>query len=235
MHVTEEQLVLHVFGDDDAEAAAHIAACPACLAEVQTFRDVVELAGSVTPPEPADGYGEKVWNSIRWRLGPQRAQKRWVAPMLAAAMLAMAVIGGLLLRPKQQQPLIRPPATFSPQAGRRDSFLRAVVDDHLDDSERVLLEVANADPTRPLDTTSESKRAAELVTSNRIYRQTALQRGDLRTAALLSDLEPLLVEISHSGNSLRADDVASLQRRIDSKGLLFQMRVIRSAKGTNSI
>ena len=234
MHVTEEQLVLHVFGDDDAEAAAHIAACPECLTEVQTFREVVELAGSVAPPEPADGYSQKVWNSIRWRLGPQRRARRWVAPLLAAAMLAIAFVGGLLVRPKPQ-PLIRPSGTFSPQAGRRDSFVRAVVDDHLDDSERVLLEVANADPTRPLDTSVEAKRAAELVAANRIYRQTAAQRGDTRIVSLLSDLEPVLVEISHSGNSLSADDVASLQRRIESKGLLFQMRVVRSTKGTSSI
>ena len=240
MHVTEEQLVLHVFGDDDAEAKAHVAACAECQAEVQRFRDVVALVDEVPPPERGDGYGDEMWNRIRWRLGPQRPQRKWLAPLLVAAMLAIAFIGGLLV--KQQQPLIRRSAAPSPRvAGRRPSaatperLLRAVVDDHLDDSERVLLEVANADPSRPLDTTSESRRAGDLVAANRIYRQAAVQSGDTRIASLLSDLEPVLVELSHSGTSLSADEVASLQRRIDSKGLLFEVRVVKGNKGMSSI
>src|SRR5260370_16019142 len=125
MHVTEEQLVLHVFGDDDAEAQAHVAACAECQAEVQKFRDVVALVDEVPVPERGDGYGEQVWNSIRWRLGPQRPQRRWLAPLLVAAILAIAFVGGLLVR--QQQPLIRPsPAPSPPVAGRRpERLLRA--------------------------------------------------------------------------------------------------------------
>ena len=220
MHVTEERLVLHVFGDGDAETAAHVASCSVCRDEETKIREVLAVVDDVPVPAPPDGYAEAVWNRVRWKLTPRR--RRWLAPLVAAAMVAVAFVAGLILRPR--------PTTVSPQAGRR--VLRAVVDEHLDDSERVLLEVANADPTRPLDVASESKRAGELVAANRIYRQTAAQRGDRRIASLLSDLEPVLVEISHSGTSLSADEVASLQRRIRSKGLLFQVRVV---KGTSSI
>ena len=62
--------------------------------------------------------------------------------------------------------------------------------------------------------------------SNRIYRQTATQRGDDRLASVLSDLEPVLLEIAHSDGKLSPDEATALQKRIDSKGLLFKVRVI---------
>jgi hypothetical protein len=90
----------------------------------------------------------------------------------------------------------------------------------------MLLQVANADTTSGLDLTNERGRAEELVASNRIYRQTATQRGDDRLASVLADLEPILQEIAHSDGKLSPDAAASLQKRIDSKGLLFKVRVI---------
>jgi hypothetical protein len=90
----------------------------------------------------------------------------------------------------------------------------------------MLLELSNADARHPLDVTSESRRAGELVASNRIYRQTATRRGETRIASLLSDLEPVLLELSHAGATLSPDEIAALQKRIDSKGLLFKVRVV---------
>lgn len=251
MHVTEEQLVLHIFGDDDAASAEHVDACADCQAEVQTLRDVVALVDQMPIPERGEAYGAEVWNRIQWRMTSERRRKRWLAPLIAAAAVAAAFIAGLLVRPRTTTPSQPRAATAAapvanntkPQAP--DKLLLYVVSDHLDSSERVLLEITNADPTRPLDVTSESRRAGELVASNRIYRQTASQRGDTRIASVLADLEPVLVELAHSGTTLSADEVASLQRRIDSKGLLFQVRVVSAQtsrgewspqpKGTSSL
>ena len=108
----------------------------------------------------------------------------------------------------------------------RDRVLLLVVGDHLDSSERVLLELSNADPHKPLDVSSARDRAGELVASNRLYRQTASKDGEKQIAAVLSDLEPLLVELSHSTGTMSAEEVSSLQKRIDGKGLLFKVRVI---------
>jgi hypothetical protein len=63
-----------------------------------------------------------------------------------------------------------------------------------------------------------------------LYRQAALTRGDERIAAVLSELEPVLIELSHAGATIEKDKLASLQRRIESRGLLFKVRVI-SAQG----
>ena len=99
-----------------------------------------------------------------------------------------------------------------------------MVSDHLDTSGRVLLEIANAGPGSELAT--ETRRAGDLVTANRIYRQTAQQRGDERIAQLLSDLEPILVELANAGTSLDGKKLADLQKRIEAKGLLFKVRVM---------
>jgi hypothetical protein len=97
----------------------------------------------------------------------------------------------------------------------------------------MLTEVANANIKNGLDLGDEQQRAEELVAFNRIYRQTALQHGDDRLATLLADLEPVLLEIAHSERKLSADEAAALQKRIDSKGLLFKVRVVTAQKGTS--
>jgi hypothetical protein len=78
-----------------------------------------------------------------------------------------------------------------------------------------------------------------------MYRQTAVNQGDARIASLLADLEPILVELSHA-DKLSPDELKSLQKRIDSKGLLFKVRLVSaetsgggtpaaSQKGTDSL
>ena len=108
-------------------------------------------------------------------------------------------------------------------------MLLVVVSDHLESSERMLAELANANPKRDFDLSGD--RAAELVSSNRIYRQSAEHNGDQRIATLLSDLEPILVELSHAGKTLSPDELESIQKRIESKGLLFKVRVMSAQTG----
>jgi hypothetical protein len=108
-----------------------------------------------------------------------------------------------------------------------------VVTDHLDSSERMLLEVTNADARRGLGVSR--KRAEELVASNRMYRQTAVQHGDDRLAMILAELEPVLIELAHAPNELSPDEVTTLQNRINSQGLLFKVRAVSAQKGTTSL
>jgi hypothetical protein len=114
----------------------------------------------------------------------------------------------------------------------RTRILLLVVGDHLDTSQRVLLEVANANPDAPLDNSTQQKRAEDLVSANRIYRLAAVQRGDERIAQLLTDLEPILIEVSHAGATLEGKQLTDLQKRIESKGLLFKVRVTNAPTPT---
>jgi hypothetical protein len=240
-HLNEEQLVAHYYHDGDTPSAEqHLATCDECRAQFETLRNVLALVDQLPIPERSDAYGDEIWTRLRWKLGSERRRSRvWATLAAVAAALAMAFIGGVLWHARTQQrptmiahaaPQAAQPAVVQPS---RDRLLLVVVSDHLDSSERMLLEVANADANHSLDISSESKRAGELVASNRIYRQTAARRGETRIASLLSDLEPVLIELSHAGSTLSPDEVAALQKRIDTKGLLFKVRVVSAQVGGN--
>jgi hypothetical protein len=243
-HLTEEQLIAHYYHDaDDGAAQEHLASCQDCGSRFETLRSVLALIDQLPIPERSGAYGEEVWTRLRWKLGSERRRSRlWTTIATIAAAIVIAFIGGAFRHSRTQQAV--PPQVLSAgmtqtgpvqiaatQSASRDRMLLIVVSDHLDNSERMLLELTNADPKHSLDVSSESKRAGELVASNRIYRQTAMSRGETRIASLLSDLEPVLVELSHAGSTLSPDEIAALQKRIDSKGLLFKVRVVSAQAG----
>jgi hypothetical protein len=247
-HIDEEQLVLHRYGDDDDHevVAAHLVECEPCRTEYENLCRVLTLITEAKMPEPGPAYEDEVWNRLQWRMDRRRRGNRWASLLAAAAVLAIAFFAGQWWHAHQAPVTSTPSATtarnsahspsattvaaVAPEAASAhvggDRILLVVVSDHLDSSERMLMELANADPHQGLDVTQQRERAAQLVASNRIYRQTAAQRGETRIVSLLSDLEPVLVELSHAGKTLDAAEVAELQKRIDSKGLLFKVRVM---------
>ena len=231
-HLTEEQLVAFHYRDSDAPATAsqHLGACGQCARQYDVLRQVLALVNEAPIPERGDGYGAEVWTRLRWKLGSRARRRRWQSLVAIAAMLAIAFVAGQFWRARQGSiPAIatttNPAAPVAPAASGDDAagkLLFVVVNDHLDTSGRMLLEVANADTT----IASQPARAGDLVAANRIYRQTAEQRGDGHIAQLLSDLEPILVELANAGGSLEGKQLADLQKRIESKGLLFKVRVM---------
>ena len=244
-HVTEEQLVAHYYHDDDAPAAAasHLLECAECRAQYETIRRVLSLVGEAPVPERGDHYADEVWTRLRWKLGARKRRMQWTSFVAAAAVLAIAFFagvwwhsrGGQAPSPVRQTASLNPTAqtvAATPQAS--DRVLLVVVGDHLESSERMLAELANANPKQDFDVPTD--RAADLVASNRIYRQTAANRGDQRIAALLSDLEPILIQLSHAGKTLSPDELAAIQKRIESKQLLMKVRVVTAqpAPPTNS-
>ena len=258
-HLNEEQLVLHRYRDDVEDAAAasrHLETCAECRAHYDTLCRVLALVDELPVPQRGDEYGTEVWNRLRWRLGRSERARMWQGIAAAAAIAFIFFAGGLWFARRNAAPAQREAASGTTavaaapskgsQAASDNRILLVVVSDHLDSSERMLLELTNADARRGLDVTSNRRRATELVAANRLYRQTATQRGDARIASLLSDLEPVLIELSHSGDRLSSDELVSLQKRIESKGLLFKVRVVSAqvssgdatpplAKGTDSL
>ena len=253
-HLTEEQLVLHHYHDDDASAVAeqHLRTCGDCSTEYEAIQRVLAIVDQAPVPERGDEYGQAVWNRLRWRL--ERRRRTWPAIAAAAAVLAFVFFAGQWWQLRKTGapvgvPVAQTMTSPSATAVRTDTVattgrvLLVVVSDHLDSSERVLAELANADPRRGLGEDDGRQRAADLVADNRIYRQSATQRGDRRLADLLADLEPILIELSNHEGALRGDDLRELQQRIEAHGLLFKVRVasaqtaedIRPPLPTNSL
>jgi hypothetical protein len=224
-HLSEEQLVLFYYGES-AEAAGvedHLAECETCRADFRSLQLVLNTVDSAPVPERQAGYGEAVWQRIENKLGARPARRgfRWWiwAPALAMLLLSAFLVGRLSRRSD----------VLASQQQVRERVLLVAVGDHLERSQMVLAELSNAPEQKGrLDISDERELAAELVDDNRLYRETARTTGDTAVASVLDDLERVLLEIAHSPSEISSAQLADLQQEIESRGLLFKVRVLGS-------
>ena len=228
-HLTDEELVLHHFGEtEDAAVRTHLAQCDACRAALEALRR--DLAAVPVPevPERGEDYGAQVWARLRPQLteiapgARAHARSRVWAPLGLAASLVLAFLLG------RHWPHAAPaPAPVS--AAARERILLVAVGDHLERSEMLLVELVNAGGDgQPVDISTQQQYAEELVGANRLYRQTVVRAGEPGVASLLDELERLLVEVAHRPSSMSPSDLADIRSRIESRGLLFRVRVIET-------
>jgi hypothetical protein len=245
-HLTEEQLIAYRMGpapapgsaDERARTAlgAHLRECEACRAQDSAIERVLATVDAAPVPERDAVYGARVWQQIESRLDAPRgwdwsawfAPRRWAVAAAVAAMIVAAFFGGHMLWPRHDAG-VRVASAPSPQQAK-ERILLVAVGDHLDRTQMVLLEVVNADGAAGggADISAEQGRAAELVESNRLYRQTAAHVGDAGVADLLDELEPILVQIAHSPGKVSQSELDALRQRIDHRGILFKVRVMNS-------
>jgi hypothetical protein len=245
-HLTQEELILNYYRELDSQE--HLTNCVECRDELAS---IARVLGSIEPPEvpePDDDYESRVWNRLAWRLRSEKKKSgnAWMKYAAAAALVAVAFLGGLFLRrePARPGPMIatkttpanplQPTAKASTQQ-QRDRILLVVVGDHFDESERVLVELTNLTPGGDnIDITNEQQRAEELLASNRLYRRTASDRGEENVATLLDELEPVLMQIAHAPSQVSADELRKMQKRVETKGLVFKLRVVRAGVRTET-
>ncbi len=239
-HVTEEELVLHYYGEEgDALAAEkHLEECPECRALYASLQRVFLAVDSLPVPERGSEYGAEVWRRIspaipqrrRWFAGLPRMEWRWAA---AAAAMACLLVAAFYAGRRYPQGLPgagagRPAVTAAadPQAGER--VMLVAVGDYLERSQMVLIELANAAPQGKLDISSEQERAADLVSQSRLYRQTAEHTGDTAVAGTLDEIDRVLLDIARGPSEVSAQEIESLRNRLEAEGILFKIRVLGS-------
>ena len=235
-HASEDELILHYYGESPAPAAveSHLHACGSCqaawdalCAALDAVTDETAGAGPLRERSPADIEG--VWMALRPRLRAEsrrRSLRRaFLLPLAAAAALVLAFLAG------RHWPMPSPgpdTASAASEAKVRERVLLVAVSDHLERSQMLLVELANAPAGQAMDIGPEQERAEELVGANRLYRAAAVRAGEPGMASLLEELERLFLEVAHSPEQLRPAQLARLQRRIESRGLLFKVRVLES-------
>jgi hypothetical protein len=97
---------------------------------------------------------------------------------------------------------------------------------HLERSERLLTEMANAKTEGSLDVSAERQWARDLLAANRLYRQSTRQGGRPQLTSLLDELEPFLLELSHGPSEVPAGELADFRARLEERTLLFKMRIV---------
>ena len=239
-HLTQEELVMSYYAEVESTAyREHLAGCEECRAELGRISTLLDRVSTLEVPEPDADYEARVWQRLSWRLrGEKKRSKRneWMKWGSVAAMFAIAFSLGLFWNRWSNRQVGNPAgvkrspemvANASTQQ-QRDRILLVVVSDHFDQSERILIELTNLKPEEGLDISDERERAEALLASNRLYRRTAEDRGQETVATLLDDLEPVLMQIAHAPSQVSADELRSIQKRVEAKGLVFKLRVVRS-------
>lgn len=239
MHLTEDDLILHYYGEAQAAETGiteHLDACAECGAAWHQLRRVMEAIDAAPVPEPSPSFERNVWARLEREIGdapaPARAGSGWRAwftgprLVLAGGLAAVILVVGAL----RMTTTVTPGDTLAADTAageHREQVMLTAVSDHIEQSQVVLVELANAEPGGDeIDVSLERDAADQLVSAGRLYRETAKETGNLQLAALLEELEMVLVEIARGPNALSGDELDALRAQIEEQQLIFKLRVL---------
>jgi hypothetical protein len=231
-HLEEAELIEHYYEESASmgESERHLKACTVCAKQYAELCRVLDAVATPAPPARREDYIEQVWQSIHASLPvyekPKRSWIRYYRPLGWAAacvlLVAVAFVAGRRWERKQASSVA---VAVDPQARQR--VVIVFLGNHLDRSERLLVQLNHADGN-DLSALSLRSEARELLASNRLVRQSAMQAGDLNVEASLDRLERLLMELANEPDSLTDADLNRLRQEMNTDGLLFDIRVLRS-------
>jgi hypothetical protein len=231
-HLTDEQLVEYYFaeGANRVVAETHLRVCSRCEQAYEEISNALAVRAP-EPPTREPGYGKRVWQSIKAPLQvyPVNGKRRyfsWPRLMLAGACilaLAAAFLGGTLWQRSRTHP------TEAANPGEaKERVVLFILDDHLDRSERLLVQLNHAGAKAGDPDDSLQAEARQLLPDNRLYRQAFSANQDPIMTAALDHLERVLLEIANSPDKLNRADIARIEREMNTDSLLFQVRVLRA-------
>jgi hypothetical protein len=236
-HLEDDDLVLHYYGEmadaDEALAGTHLAECSACQQNYAKLQRVMAFVDSAPAVEAPPGFERMAWARLEPALSLRRGN--WLSwfvfspARLAFAAGVVILIGAAFMAGRLSRATVPGGAAAVQTAEKvRERILLVDLGEHLDRSQMVLVELVSASGDGAVDISGERDRAEQLVAANRLYRQTALATGDAGVADLLDELERVLVDLAASPEQLSAEDFDAVRRRIESRSLLFKVRVVSS-------
>jgi hypothetical protein len=235
--------------------AEHLQACASCRDVWMELSETLKLVDEAPAPNPAAGFEQRLWARVQQQMtqapgaigGPKgppyegierpRPRVRWIAWAVPVAGLAaaVAIVTLNIVRhappaPVESSVAVAPvPAATDPAADARRSrerVLWSAAEDHLEQTEVLLVELMNSRAPNASDFSFARLAADDLVASGRLYRQTAEQSGNRRLAGVLQDVENVLVEVARSPERIGKKDFELLRARIGGDSLLFKVRAV---------
>jgi len=239
-HPSDDELTLHFYGEhspaDRARIDAHLGECGLCQSTWDEIGRTLTMARGADVPEPPADFERVMWARVSAGL-PSRAPRwtwRALAPLASLGVVVLTLAVGSRV---SEAPSVEPDAETAETAPApvdaealesRERALFTALDGHLAQTELLLVELLNGPDRVGGDFDFARSTAQDLVASGRLYRATAQQTGHRRVAAMLEDLEPVLVEVARSPEQVDSATVQSLRERIDDDGLLFKVRAVTS-------
>ena len=243
-HPTDEDLILHYYGEGGADAearlTAHLSACDACHTAWTALRRTMEMVDVAGVPEPSPAFERVMWAKVQPSLAEPEVQSAWwprlrawpplgaLVPIGALASLIVVAFAAGRLWPQAAAPAV--PGAPAPTAAQlqtaRDRVLLSALGDHFEQTQMLLVELMNAPESDRANFEFARLSAGDLVASSRLYRHSAQANGDMRLAQVLEELESVLVDVARSPERVDVRDVKSLRAHIDHEDLLFKVRAV---------
>lgn len=240
-HLSEEQLIELYYGQirgakGSTPGSRHLGMCSACTRAYEGLRTDLGDLRPLAVPSRSDAYGRQVWETIADRLPSFASPKRpWYRQTLGIGLMATAACAFLVVSSffagRQWEHRLQPHTTAAahPSSALPEKrVLVVVLGDHLERSERLLVQLkhANADDTELSSPLRDEART--LLAANRACRREAESSGDPALTQALDKLDQLLTELANHQGALDADAIARLQQQMNQDGLLFEVRVLRA-------
>lgn len=233
-HLTEDELVERYYGEDSPEEARHLETCSECGHAYEGLESDLNEIAAIEPPRRDERYEEGVWRSLSPLLAayPERKPARrrvnlWFGLAAAAACSVLVAAGfyaGRMWEHRQPSAILAKAPAPPPQ----QHVVIVVLSDHLDRTERLLVELKHADANDSEMISPLRDEARTLLVANRRFQDDAEKSGDPDLTAALDRLEHLLIHLTNQPGGLDAAALAQLRHEMDTDGLLFEVRVLRS-------
>jgi anti-sigma factor RsiW len=245
-HISDEDLLLDFYGEATPEQRAvmraHLQSCAACQTLDRELRAVLALVDKEPVPDAPPGFEQEMWarlepvvsgagptKEVRLKSDTTQAHTAWSFELprwaLAASVAALAV-GSFALGRIWDTPASSTRTTAGDVRAVSERMLRSEVEEHFERSQRVLVELVNADDSAPVVLASDRQRAADLVAAGRLYRHSVEEMGDAETRDLLEDVERVLVEVANGPDVETSKDLSDVRARISDRDLIFRLRVM---------
>lgn len=247
-HLSQEQLVETYYGGRNRVPSRnmlrHLGQCEQCASAYAALEgDLTAVGASDVPERPAD-YGQQMWDRVAPLLALSPAPRRplrafgWMGswrsawrPLSYAAGCAMLLASAFYVGTvwEHQQHLRRVAARLQaqPHAPAPPKVVVVVLGDHLDRSERLLVELKHAD-SDTADVAPLTDEARSLLAANRVFRDDAEKSGDAALTTALDHLDKLLTGLADHPGKLDEAALTRLKDEMNADGLLFEVRVLRS-------
>ena len=236
-HVTDEELLLDYYDesslDDRAQRRAHLETCEACRTLDREMRAVLAMVDAAPPVDAPPGFGREMWARIEPEIAARMtlSERRWPTRAewaLAGGMAALVVASFMVGRVWDQAPRKEPQPASIDASALNERMLRAEVEDHFERSQRVLVDLVNADDAAAGSFGSDRDRAADLVASGRLYRRSAEAMGDVEMRDLLEDVERVMVDVANEPLDGPSKDLTDVRTRISEQDLVPRLRLAMS-------
>jgi len=239
-----ELLILYLAGELEPEERTalekRLSGDAALRGELEALHNALRLVSDSAPSEPPEAYWRTFWTRLQPKLQRKNLWQRlsgWLVPKhglrlatglgtLAAMLIVALLILYQVMVPQAPEPVI---TRTEVRIQRTEGYFALAADDHLERSRLLLQEMVNIASNGPPNEEAlldNRRRGEELLSQNRTYRLVALRNNDEKLAALLDELEMVLMDIANIDPHVAQEALTGLQHRIEMKDLLARMNIV---------